>query len=985
MGYELKQVRPGVWELVVVEDKPKEVSLSPLPGPPKEALRVARDAALKRLMRDWRELQRCPLPTVAAVPLENNFFEWHGNMLATSESSFCGLVYHIIMRFPDTYPLQPPTVELKGYISHPNVFGSYICLDMLENGWWGMESVREQRYTGWSTAYSVTSILIQLQNFISGRSRNVKGERERAEKSMKCLVCSCGHVADGNTYPPIAPEVIEQEMKQRERGKAAKATTVRPPPPKSAAKPTAASIADVNFSEILGVEAPPSAGIHYGLFRRYREDSFPIRLPRIKAPAGSGSRATEAIIGWREANIQSSFRSLAVDLFTAERGYTVYEVTFDDRRSRNPFLDWGEVYPEHDLHNIKDGHLAKLGVSNAKRSVEEILAQKNPYQFPARADTIDFCLRPGGRAVHRMSARYNLTHARSVANTAWKLVAVDESNGRNLLVLNVISNGFNAHFISSAQFYLYTTASDNGTPSPAPVPAVDTKKEVSGAANGSGVSGKQQQTGRTPSAKSVGASEQVVLREVKEERPVKKYVPTSTPLIVSANFGPLRPKTSAAPAPAPAPATALHVFSYLSKDDLFTAFKVIHLDHFFATTPTVNAEFADLALDSPQWGKDELVCFHSKRTDEEDTLGFPINFTLYPPPIPSATSPAPVRPYRNIESISSTLDLLSYESYKVESVRRGVWKEHFTHWLPVYIGRQHGKKALPLCEQLISVIMTGDPNLFQPIMAVEVFTKLMNTMIVSLMSGATHASEKAMEGYFSFHHWLLVFIERYPQLLDWINNRIRGFITDPEKRIKKVCLAVPSLGEFIPLLAVTDAYQWQDVAEPLILEVFDRNVKWVLQKYPALGNMQSGGQLDVDKYRLLKTFEASQVSMRLILFHAYFLNTIAKPKGRTVSLVRRVLDACYGRPSPRMKVLLQKRTKELQKVDNWVDFFVRIDMPLPSPERLTRWLRQSVWNSSRKRYHNRHAYTGSVRNPRRARSHQWEEEEEDEYHYDRYE
>jgi hypothetical protein len=47
-----------------------------------------------------------------------------------------------------------------------------------------------------------------------------------------------------------------------------------------------------------------------------------------------------------------------------------------------------------------------------------------------------------------------------------------------------------------------------------------------------------------------------------------------------------------------------------------------------------------------------------------------------------------------------------------------------------------------------------------------------------------------MEGYFSFHHWLLVFIERYPQLLDWINNRIRGFITDPEKRIKKVCLVL---------------------------------------------------------------------------------------------------------------------------------------------------------------------------------------------------
>jgi hypothetical protein len=439
---------------------------------------------------------------------------------------------------------------------------------------------------------------------------------------MKGLACSCGHAA-GKTNPPIAPEVIDQEIKERERSKAAKAATVRPPPPKSAAKPTAASIADVNFSEIMGVEVPPPPAIRYGLFRRYREESFPIRLPRVKAPAGSGSRATEAIIGWREANIQSSFRSLAVDLFTAERGYTVYEVTFDDRRSRNPFLDWGEVYPEHDLHNIKDGHLAKLGVSNAKRSVEEILAQKNPYQFPAQADTIDFCLRPGGRTVHRMSARYNLTHARSVANTAWKLVAVDESNGRNLLVLNVISNGFNAHFISSAQFYLYTTVRDNGTatPSPEPVPAVDTKKAVSGAANGSGVSGKQQ-TGRTPSAKNVSASEQV--REVKEERPVKKYVPTSTPLIISANFGPLLPKVAPAPAPATAvavksaaskskgkskkvqaesveketasdqlpkavrsltfydlpPEMQLHVFSYLSKDDLFTAFKgTIPLHH----------------------------------------------------------------------------------------------------------------------------------------------------------------------------------------------------------------------------------------------------------------------------------------------------------------------------------------------------------------------------------------------------------------------
>mmetsp|Transcript_5878 Transcript_5878/g.7104 ORF Transcript_5878/g.7104 Transcript_5878/m.7104 type:complete len:228 (-) Transcript_5878:3533-4216(-) len=46
-------------------------------------------------------------------------------------------------------------------IPHPNVFGSSVCLDMLQpknkdSGW----------YDGWSSAYTVESILIQLQSFL---------------------------------------------------------------------------------------------------------------------------------------------------------------------------------------------------------------------------------------------------------------------------------------------------------------------------------------------------------------------------------------------------------------------------------------------------------------------------------------------------------------------------------------------------------------------------------------------------------------------------------------------------------------------------------------------------------------------------------------------------------------------------------------------------------------------------------------------------
>ncbi len=48
-------------------------------------------------------------------------------------------------------------------------------------------------------------------------------------------------------------------------------------------------------------------------------------------------------------------------------------------------------------------------------------------------------------------------------------------------------------------------------------------------------------------------------------------------------------------------------------------------------------------------------------------------------------------------------------------------------------------------------------------------------------------------------------------------------------------------------------------------------------RYPALGNLRSD-QERVDKYRLGKTWEANSVSLRLIMFHVYFLGSIAKPK-----------------------------------------------------------------------------------------------------------
>jgi ubiquitin-protein ligase len=78
-----------------------------------------------------------------------------------------------VLLFPVTYPSEPPVVRLCNWIRHPNVFGGvqrgtgqrtalmypYLCLDMLSKG-------LPQPYAGWSSSYTVSSILMQIQSFL---------------------------------------------------------------------------------------------------------------------------------------------------------------------------------------------------------------------------------------------------------------------------------------------------------------------------------------------------------------------------------------------------------------------------------------------------------------------------------------------------------------------------------------------------------------------------------------------------------------------------------------------------------------------------------------------------------------------------------------------------------------------------------------------------------------------------------------------------
>jgi ubiquitin-protein ligase len=74
-------------------------------------------------------------------------------MVRRTRRYYEGVVLHCVLTFPKNYPHTSPKVRLCTPIGHKNVYGSWVCLDMLETQWWPndrrSESTSDQ-YTGWT-------------------------------------------------------------------------------------------------------------------------------------------------------------------------------------------------------------------------------------------------------------------------------------------------------------------------------------------------------------------------------------------------------------------------------------------------------------------------------------------------------------------------------------------------------------------------------------------------------------------------------------------------------------------------------------------------------------------------------------------------------------------------------------------------------------------------------------------------------------------
>jgi len=324
---------------------------------------------------------------------------------------------------------------------------------------------------------------------------------------------------------------------------------------------------------------------------------------------------------------------------------------------------------------------------------------------------------------------------------------------------------------------------------------------------------------------------------------------------------------------------------------------------------------------------DYLICFHSKLSWREACLGLGLRMDRLKG--------------GKIKNVYTGLDIISWTAFN-SGVRSGILStdEKWTHWIPLWINPEHGTRSLEIFKRVLIKIYGRKNEGFKPEWGFDLVQKLMNHFIVMIMKGDIYASERALEGYCHFHRWLQVFASIYPKVLEAKIRVVGDFIENPEKRHKNF---VPDLGEFVTIMSLDIKYNWEDIQEAYLSECFARNSLWVIRSHPHLKCTFEDGS--IDRLRPELTFQSNRVSLRLCLFHVYFLKHVGRPAGMSGEEVARRYDDRLGRPSRTMRYEWQSSCQDIMKISSFNEYFEAINLPSKSRSELCDFLRNAIKTS----------------------------------------
>ncbi|KAJ4343368.1 hypothetical protein N0V95_006702 [Ascochyta clinopodiicola] len=338
----------------------------------------------------------------------------------------------------------------------------------------------------------------------------------------------------------------------------------------------------------------------------------------------------------------------------------------------------------------------------------------------------------------------------------------------------------------------------------------------------------------------------------------------------------------------------------------------------------------------------ELQCFCLKKSYMDAKLGCGISVTGGNKPI-----------------LRSEFDLLSQEACFQHDVRRSIQGVSFDKWLPLPLSRRHWsgvKTNATACLRTIhsyAGMRSNEPE------DIDVVYHLMNNIVVQFSadtekgfrqaderSTLSHASEKAVEAYFACFHLLLCLATENVAIIKAANEMVNHFLTGPHTKTH-----FPDLGHLLVASLISDDGLTQPLIFQIIKEAILRNVVWMLDSKGAdmaeLAYMEPSA---VSEYRLVKTFEASTTSYRLLMFLRLFSSS-ARPAGKSLTELRERLFDSHGAPPPGVSATMAQRIRSIREINGFPGFLRAMGIEdIPSKIEFTAFLRRTITDSVKAGY-----------------------------------
>ena len=138
----------------------------------------SKSLAIRRITKDIKEITKSPVKGIGIAQLENNVMKYVVKMrlMTGPYKDYC---VQLLLTFPETYPSKPPKIliypdqAIDGQYHHhifpddlkdeKNHHFKKFCFDLLDNDFM---STKEEN-SGWNPSYTISSLLLQVQNFIA--------------------------------------------------------------------------------------------------------------------------------------------------------------------------------------------------------------------------------------------------------------------------------------------------------------------------------------------------------------------------------------------------------------------------------------------------------------------------------------------------------------------------------------------------------------------------------------------------------------------------------------------------------------------------------------------------------------------------------------------------------------------------------------------------------------------------------------------------